>query len=130
MRVLFLCTRNAIRSPMAEALAREAFPAHTFASAGVDPMDVDGFAIAAMAEVGVDLMRHEAQDLADMGAFDLIIALSHQAASAAADRVDQPVERWTIADPSLTEGNRDQRLAAYREVRETIATNIKARFAS
>ena len=130
MRVLFICTRNAIRSPMAEAIAQEAFPALTVASAGVDPMDVDGFAIAVMAEVGLDLMRHEAQDFSQIADYDLVIALSEQATASALPLVGETLEQWSIADPSLVEGNRDQRLAAYRQVRETLTTKIKARFAT
>ena len=130
MRVLFICTRNAIRSPMAEAIAQEAFPALTVASAGVDPMDVDGFAIAVMAEVGLDLMRHEAQDFSQIADYDLVIALSEQATASALPLVGETLEQWSIADPSLVEGNRDQRLEAYRQVRETLTTKIKARFAT
>ena len=130
MRVLFICTRNAIRSPMAEAIAQEAFPALTVASAGVDPMDVDGFAIAVMAEVGLDLMRHEAQDFSQIADYDLVIALSEQATASALPLVGETLEQCSIADPSLVEGNRDQRLEAYRQVRETLTTKIKARFAT
>lgn len=130
MRVLFICTRNAIRSPMAEAIAQDAFSELDVASAGVDPMDVDGFAISVMAEVGLDLMRHEAQDFSHIADYDLVIALSAQAAATAEPLVGDKLEQWSIDDPSLVDGNRDQRLAAYRHVRETLTTKIKARFAT
>ena len=133
MRVLFICTRNAIRSPMAEALASAAFPAIEFDSAGVDPDDIDGFTIAVMAEVGQDLMHHEAKDLSHIGDFDRVIALSDSAALIGGRMLGEGTDRletWAIDDPSEADGNRDQRLAAYRQTRETLTTKIKARFAT
>ncbi len=134
-RVLFACTKNAVRSPMAEGLAQQRAGearAYTFQSAGLDPGDVDGFAVAAMAEQGIDLRRHESQDLADfqVGDFDLLICLSAAASRYAQDRFGAAdfVEHWDVGDPSEAGGNRDQRLAAYREVRDAIEGHIAQRF--
>jgi len=139
-RLLFVCTKNAIRSPMAEALAQEmiasgSIQAASAASAGLDPMDVDGFAIAAMAERGQDLMRHEAQALDDVDAsqVDIWVALSAPAAGALeaqARETGMQWEAWDVGDPSLAEGNRDQRLAAYQAVRDNLAAKIRQRFSS
>ena len=136
-RVLFICTKNAVRSPMAEVLAKAMEAAGQIgpiqaASAGIDPGDVDGFAIAAMAEVGQDLMHHEAQglDAFEAGDFDLAITLSPEAAQAASQKFEESqLEAWDVGDPSLIEGNRDQRLDAYRGVREALAQKIRQRFA-
>jgi len=76
MRVLFLCNKNAVRSPMAEAIGRVLAANNKtfeFQSAGVDPSDIDGFAIAAMSEQKIDLMRHEARDLSDFLSKILIV---------------------------------------------------------
>ena len=136
-RVLFICTKNAIRSPMAEALAKalhadgEIGPIQA-ASAGIDPGEIGGFAIAAMAEVGQDLLHHEAKALDEFDAsnFDLAVTLSREAAQEAAQifKPDQ-LEDWDVGDPSLATGNRDQQLEAYRTVREALAQKIRQRFA-
>ena len=137
-RILFLCTKNAIRSPMAEALAKDLLirgeiAALTVDSAGVDPGDVDGFAIAIMAEIGIDLQRHASKDICEFtrSDFDLIIALSTTALNTAHRQFasDIQIEAWDIADPSLSEGNRDQRLEAYRSTRDQLIAKICQRFA-
>ena len=57
--VLFACTRNIVRSPMAEALGRHFFGKEIyFASAGVKRGQSDGFTIAVMDEIGIDLTKH------------------------------------------------------------------------
>jgi protein-tyrosine-phosphatase len=131
-RVLFVCTRNAVRSPMAEGLlAQQRNGAGRVGSAGIFGDPVDPLAAAVMAEVGVDLTRHRSSALADRALtdFDLVISLSNEAAAA----FDPPptgivVEHWDIEDPTEAEGNRDSRLAAYRAVRQALEQRIAARF--
>ena len=84
--VLFACGQNSVRSPMAAALARQAFgDAFVVASAGVRKGELDGFAIAAMNEVGIDIGSHEPmtfeelEDLEDGLDFDLIVTLAPEA---------------------------------------------------
>lgn len=135
---IFVCTKNAIRSPMAEALAKSMMrdgliPRAHVDSAGVDPGDVDGFAISVMAEVDVDLQRHESKDLAAVasGEFDLVIALSTTAAQeveSLIETVDTSLEVWDIPDPSLAEGNRETRLSAFRAIRDALSIKIQQRF--
>ena len=135
MRVLFLCNKNAVRSPMAEAIGRVLAANNKtfeFQSAGVDPSDIDGFAIAAMSEQNIDLMRHEAQDLADFSKqdFDCLICLSTGAIRHAEQRFGMAdfIEHWDVGDPSLVDGNREQQLEAYRQVRDTLTERIRKRF--
>jgi protein-tyrosine-phosphatase len=137
--VLFACGQNSIRSPIAAALMRQAFgDAFTVASAGVRKGDVDGFAIAAMNEIGLDISAHEPmtfeelEDLEDGLPFDLIITLApeaHHKALELTHRIPADVEYWPTPDPTVIEGNREQRLAAYREVRDQLRTRIAQRFA-
>ena len=64
--VLFVCGMNAIRSPMAEALARAILPAGTYvASAGVRPGERDPFVDAVLAEKGLALGDHRPRHLDD-----------------------------------------------------------------
>jgi len=135
--VLFACRFNSVRSPMAAALLRAQHPGDIYArSAGVRKQDLDSFATAAMAEAGIDISGHVPvtfQELDDWEGlnFDLIVTLSPEAHHRALDltRTDAAeVEYWPTPDPTAAEGTRDQRLAAYREVRDYLAQRIRERF--
>jgi protein-tyrosine-phosphatase len=136
--VLFACGLNAVRSPMAAALFRELFGKQAYvASAGVQGGgEVDPFAVAAMAEVGIDISRHrpitfeELEDLEGFN-FDLIVTLSPQAHHRALELTRThaaAVEYWPTHDPTAVEGSREQRLAADRAVREELMARIRERF--
>jgi protein-tyrosine-phosphatase len=136
--VLFACGQNSLRSPMAAALCRKMLGASLYvSSAGVRKEALDPFAAAAMEEVGIDISAHEPmtfEDLEDLEglSFDLIITLSpeaHHKALALTHRIAAEVEYWPTPDPSLAEGNREQRLDAYRAVRDQLLDRIRARFA-
>ena len=135
MRVLFICTKNAIRSPMAEALgkawAQETPSDLTFASAGIEAAEIDGFAWAVMTEIGLDLGQHNPQNVEDLDAQapDLVITLS-EAAHRSYVKAFDAIEHWDIPDPSLSVGNREQRLEAYRYVRNLLQAKINERFAT
>ena len=137
--VLFACGQNSVRSPMAAALARQAFGnAFVVASAGVRKGELDGFAIAAMIEIGIDIASHEPmtfeelEDLEDGLDFDLIVTLApeaHHKALELTHRIPAAVEYWPTPDPTVIEGHREQRLDAYREMRDQLMARIAARFA-
>ena len=131
--VLFACTQNAIRSPMAEALARHFFGRDLYiASAGVRPGPLDPFAVAVMDEEGMDIAKHKPHGFADLedSNFDLIITLSPEAHHSALEftrAMAVDVEYWPTLDPSATHGSRGQVLDAYRSVRDGLARRIKER---
>ena len=136
--VLFACGHNAVRSPMAAALCRQMFGVPLYvASAGVRKDALDPFAVAVMDEVGIDISAHEPMTLEELEdleglSFDLIVTLApeaHHKALALTHRIAAAVEYWPTADPTATEGNREQRLDAYRAVRDQLTERIKARFA-
>lgn len=136
--VLFACGMNAVRSPMAAALAQQLFGKTIYvASAGVQKGELDPFAVAAMEEVGIDISRHRPvtfEDLEDLEGlnFDLIVTLSPPAHHKALEltRVHAAdVEYWPTLDPTAVEGSRDQRLDAYRGVRDELMAQIRSRFA-
>ena len=134
--VLFACSLNAVRSPMAEALAKWLFGTRIYLdSAGVHAGDLDDFAIAVLDEMGVDLHRHHVKtlDAIDPGEFDLIVTLSPEAHHAALELtrdVATSVEYWPTMDPSAVEGDRERRLDAYRAVRDQLARKLRQRFGS
>lgn len=129
--VLFACTFNTIRSPMAEGLGRLLFGREIyFASAGVRAGELDPFAVAAMDEIGVDLSRFRPQTFEDLedANFDLIVSLSPEAHHRALEFTrSMAVDAlyWPTIDPSLAQGAREQRLDAYRSVRDSLAERIK-----
>lgn len=137
--VLFACGQNSVRSPMAAALMRQAFGnAFVVASAGVRKGELDGFAIAVMNEIGIDIASHEPmtfeelEDLEDGLDFDLIVTLApeaHHKALELTHRIPAAVEYWPTPDPTVIEGHREQRLDAYREMRDQLMERIAARFA-
>jgi protein-tyrosine-phosphatase len=129
-----MCGMNAVRSPMAERLAREVLPASTFiASAGVRAGEPDPFAAAVLAEDGLALENHTPKTLDDLEDvyFDLIVTLSPEAHHAALELTRSlavEVEYWPTADPASAPGARDQIMAAYRDVRDRLKARIEARF--
>jgi protein-tyrosine-phosphatase len=139
LAVLFVCGLNAVRSPMAAALFSQTFGRAIYVgSAGVRKGELDPFAVAAMAEIGLDISRHkpvtfeELEDLEGLN-FDLIITLAPEAHHRALELTRTSaadVEYWPTADPTGVEGSRTQRLDAYREVRDQLLARIRQRFAA
>jgi len=135
--VLFACQMNAVRSPMAAALLQQMFGSSIrTASVGVAAGELDPFAVAVMDEIGIDISRHKPIDFAEYEDiegldFDLIITLSpgaHHQALTLSDRVAAAVEYWATPDATAVEGNREQRLDAYRAVRDQLTKQIRDRF--
>lgn len=134
--VLFACNMNSIRSPMAAGLARKNFGKYAhFESCGVMAGYADPFAQQVMEEIGVDLSSHETKSFADLheANFDLIVALTEEAylrAREIARQYSVDVEYWPMFDPTAESGPRDQRLTAFRQLRDELDRRIAARFAS
>lgn len=131
--VLFACTMNAVRSPIAAALLRAAKGREIHVeSAGVEAGALDPLAVDVMAEIGVALAHrpHRFEDLED-GCFDLIVVLSEEAQNRAQDwarTAAVAIEHWRTPDPTAVEGTQEQRRAAYRAVRDTLQRQIALRF--
>ncbi|CAK0761965.1 Protein-tyrosine-phosphatase [Azospirillaceae bacterium] len=132
--VLFACTYNAIRSPMAAAVFKKIHGARIYVdSCGVRECDIDPFMIAVMQEKGIDLSRHRCKtfdELEDLS-FDLVISLSPEAHHKSVEMVRTmacEVEYWPTFDPSVLEGNREAMLSAYREIRDKLIDRIEKRF--
>jgi protein-tyrosine-phosphatase len=131
--VLFACTQNSVRSPMAAALLKVFRPDLKVESAGLNPGDPDHLMMAVMAELGHDLSHHHARPFHHFkpGHFMIVVTLSpeaHHRALEWARASKTPVEYWPTGDATATEGDREQRLAAYRAVRDDLHNRIKARF--
>ena len=139
---LFACDWNAVRSPMAEGIAKNLLGTQVFLqSAGaLGEMALDPFAVAVCGEIGVDIGKHRTHTLDemalwgdDLSQFDLIVALSPGARARAletAQTAHVAVEYWPIPDPTEIGESRSQKLDAYRVSRDLILRRIRERFAS
>lgn len=133
--VLFACSMNQVRSPMAAALLRQRWGGRIFVDscglrAGTEP---DPFVQAVMDEVGLDVSGHHPKTFDELedGSFDLVISLSpeaqHRAVELSRGRAVE-LEYWPTVDPTVVEGSREQRLDAYRRVRDELERRILERF--
>ena len=132
--VLIACTLNAVRSPMAAAILRHLAGQKIYVeSAGVRAGELDPLAVAAMEEIGLEIGRHRPRCFEDLedGSFDLVITLSPEAQHKAVELTRTAatrVEYWPTLDPTAVEGSREQRLVAYRLVRDQLMERLKQRF--
>jgi len=133
--VLFACTLNAVRSPMAAALMRHLFGRFVYVeSVGVRAGELDPLAVEVMDELGIEIGRHRPRSFEDLedSSFDLIVTLSPEAHHKALDLTHTmavDVEYWPMLDATAYEGSREQRLEAYRAVRDDLMKKIHDRFA-
>jgi protein-tyrosine-phosphatase len=135
--VLFACGLNSVRSPMAASLLQRMFPQSLYVrSAGVRKGELDPFAVAVMAELGQDIAGHKPMTFEELDDweglnFDLIITLSPEAHHKALEltrTLAAEVEYWPTVDPTGAQGNRDQKLEAYRDVCDGLLLRIRRRF--
>lgn len=134
--VLFACSHNSIRSPMAEGLLKYLMGHRIFVdSLGVRPEAIDPFCVAAMDEIGIDLSKHRPKGFDDLmdTSFDLVISMSPEAHHKALEltrTMALEAEYWPTLDPSMASGSREQVMDAYRNVRDSLLQRIKVRFST
>jgi protein-tyrosine-phosphatase len=134
--VLFVCTMNAVRSPMAAAILRHLARDRCYVmSAGVRAGGPDSFAAAVMDEIGIDIAGHRPLTLPELHdtSFDLIVTLSPEAHHQALEltrTMAVEVEYWPTFDATAMVGHasREQVLEVYRGVRDHLFRRIKRRF--
>jgi protein-tyrosine-phosphatase len=132
--VLYACSHNAIRSPMAAAMMKHLYGHRVFVSScGVRAGEDDPFVHAVMDEIGIRLGRHRPQSFDDLDDtnFDMVISLSPEAHHRALEMTrTQAIEAeyWPTLDPSAVAGSREQILDAYRDVRDGLYMRIRKRF--
>jgi arsenate reductase len=127
-RVLILCTGNSARSQMAEGLLRHMGGGRVEVhSAGTRPGFVRPEAIAALAELGIDISSHRSKHVDEFAGqrFDDVITVCDNAAEncpvfPAARRI-----HWSFEDPAAAVGDEAQRLAEFRRIRDQIAARLR-----
>nr|WP_256500073.1 low molecular weight phosphatase family protein [Limimaricola litoreus] len=134
--VLFCCDHNAVRSPMAEGIMKKFYGTDCYIqSVGVkNDLEIDGFAIAVCAEIGVELHRHRSRSFDemhdwgdDLSSFDLVLALSPASQRRALDLTGcyhLDVEYWPVLDPTGLGEGREERLRSYRQTRDMIVERL------
>ena len=129
--ILFACNINAVRSAMAEAMIKVTYPGKIFAdSCGVYPGHPDGFAIAVMEEIGINMNTHKPKSFDDLDSafYDVVISFqpeAHEAAVALTMSMDCETLYWPVDNLANLTGSRDERLRAYRHVRDVIRDNLE-----
>jgi protein-tyrosine-phosphatase len=138
--VLFCCDYNATRSPMAEGLMKKFYGQRAYVqSAGVKhDLEIDGFAVAVCAEMGIALDRHRVRSFDemeewgdDLSGFDLVVALSPASQRKVLDLTRHfhlDIEYWPIMDPTGLGETREAKLASYRQARDQIEDRMLNRF--
>ena len=129
--ILFACNINAVRSAMAEAMVKITFPSEIFAdSCGVSPGSPDGFAISVMEEIGIDMTNHKPKSFSDLDSefYDVIISFSpeaHATALTLGKNMDCEILYWPVDNLAGLTGSREERLRAYRNVRDDIQSKLE-----
>ena len=130
--ILFLCARNSCRSQMAEGFARHwSRGKYEIFSAGTEPQSVHPLAVRVMQEFGIDISSQRSKGLANvpLERIDRVITLCGDAGEvcpvlpSAVDRT-----HWPLADPALAQGDEEQILQAFRQVRDEIGARVQSLF--
>lgn len=131
-RLLVLCTGNSARSQMGEGLFRhEGRGAYEVASAGTKPSHVRPEAIAVMKELGIDISGHRSKSVNEFEgqSFDYVVTVCDNARDncpvfpTGTDRI-----HWSFEDPAAVQGGEQERLAAFRRIRDEIHERVKTFF--
>ena len=120
-RILFLCVQNSARSQMAEGIARSMGPTGVeIYSAGESPTFVRTQAIEALSEIGINISGQTSKSVDDIDApIDAVITLCAEGVCPV--WMDTPLRiHWALEDPVLAEQSEEERMEAFREVRDEV----------
>ena len=130
LRVLILCTGNSARSQMAEGLLRHlGGTRYEVFSAGTKPAGVNPLAIEAMREVGIDISTQRSKSVAEFAGqeFAAVITVCDNAAEECPIFPGAPQRaHWSLTDPAAVSGTEQEKLGAFRKVREELERRIQA----
>ncbi len=127
-RVLFICTHNSCRSQMAEGMLRDFYrDYYEVYSAGTEPAGVDPYSIRVMSEVGIDISSQRSKSVDEfLGQdFDYVITVCDSAKKTCPvfSGTHKKVH-WNLEDPAKAQGNEEERLKVFRDVRDQIKERI------
>ncbi|MGL1920840.1 MAG: low molecular weight phosphatase family protein [Hyphomicrobiales bacterium] len=132
--ILFLCSQNAVRSPMAAGIMKKLYGSQlAIDSAGVETKDIDGYAVTVMNEIDINLAQHVSAAIEPnyMASFDLVICFSKGARDYAQDicrAIATEFEFWPVYDPVNQAEDREEQLGHYRKLRDELDNLLKSKF--
>jgi arsenate reductase len=131
-KVLFLCTHNSARSHMAEGFLRTLFGnRYEVCSAGTDPNEVNPLSVKVMAEVGIDISDHQSNSVEDFldQEWDYVVTVCDRANETCPffPGGKEKIHRG-FGDPAALKGSEDERMVAFRLVRDEIRRWIEETF--
>jgi arsenate reductase len=130
MRVLILCTGNSARSQMAEGLLRHmGGTRYEVFSAGTRPAGVNRFAIEVMREKGIDISKQRSKSVAEFAGqqFATVITVCDRAAEECPIFPGAPQRaHWSLPDPAAVSGKGEEKLGAFRKVRDELERRIQS----
>jgi len=150
LKILFVCTHNSARSQMAEGLLRHIYgEKYEVYSAGTNPININPLAIKALAELGIDTSKQYSKGLDEFSEteIDLAVAVCKSSAKTLCTLCSSPLtmnrplvinaklhktKNYIVhgfEDPSEAEGTDEEKLAAFRSIRDQIETWINEYFA-
>lgn len=134
LNILFLCTGNSCRSQMAEAIARNLYPQHNFYSAGVETHGMNPYAVKVCEELGLDMSKHTSKHVDTLKniQFDVVLTVCDNANESCPIFISlaQKLHHSFQDPPKLAANlsNEEDKLAAYRQVRNEIKTYLQVEF--
>jgi len=128
--VLILCTGNSARSQMAEGLLRhDAGDRFEVSSAGTRPSPIRPEAIQVMQEIGVDISGHRSKSVDEFATrdFDYVLTVCDNANESCPIYPGHHGKRihHNFQDPAATAGSSEERLAAFRRIRDQIREYLR-----
>ena len=150
LKVLFLCQRNTARSQMAEGLLRHFYSEkYESFSAGIEPTQINRFAIKAMAEIGIDISNQFSKSIKEFQEedLDLVASVCRSSPKIVCSLCSSPmpsgrpeIVRSTLPkakhylengfdDPSEVKGTEEEKMKAFRRTRDDIKKWILETFA-
>lgn len=128
-RVLFVDEHNSCRSQMAEAIGNALNqPKFVFASAGLDPKEVDPMTVSFLKEKRIDISRassHRVEAVPNLESFQIIVALAPEAKRAFPIKTKTVCLDWSVPDPSKVHGSAAEVKRAYENTYQHLRAHIK-----
>ncbi len=132
VKIGFICTGNSARSQMAEGIARKIKEEKgldvEFFSAGSKPAGyVHPLAVEVMKEIGVDISSYRSKSLEEIpyNSLDIVITLCSEASESCPAVSGQKVFHLNLPDPAKVEGSREEKLRAFRDIRDLIEKHLQ-----
>ena len=128
--LLFLCVANSARSQMAEGIARSlAPPGVKVSSAGSAPSRLNPLAVRALAEVGIDISGQRSKSVDEIPPDGVEVVVTLCAEEVCPVFLGKALRvHWGLPDPAAAAGSDDQKLQAFRDVRDELRRRLAVVF--